>query len=83
MCVMLIYNVDVHEATEIDGGPMTMSDLKETTVTGRVNRRSRKLIEVAAEGRGVTVSKFVAEAAERAALHSLVHGDRQETAASN
>ena len=71
--------------TQADLDKMPWAELKDLARENSVPvaRRSRKLIEVAAEGRGVTVSKFVAEAAERAALHSLVHGDRQETAASN
>ena len=61
---------------------MGQRQLKEATVTARLDWRARRLIEVAAGDRGVTVSRFVADSAERAALDSLIpFGNRQEAVA--
>lgn len=48
-----------------------MEDNLLTTVSGRVSPRTRRLAETAAELRGSTLSAFVAQAVEHAALREL------------
>lgn len=48
-----------------------MSDPKETTISARVTPRVRRLVEVAAEAQGTTVSRFVADTVEENALRRL------------
>ncbi len=44
---------------------------RETTVTARVTRADRRLLEAAAEARRATISAYVADAAMRAARRDL------------
>ena len=48
------------------------TEMKESTVTGRVTHRGRQLIEAAAGSRGVTLSRFVSAAAEAEARRELL-----------
>lgn len=60
--------VNVYRAGEIRVG----KQLKTETVSTRVSGRTRQLIATAAALRKVTVSRFVAEAAKRAASRELL-----------
>lgn len=48
-----------------------MSDLKQSTISARVTPRVRRLVEVAADAEGTTVSQFVADTVEQNALRRL------------
>ena len=57
-----------------------MSVTKPRTISARVAPRTRRLAELAAEQRGVTLSAFTAEAIERTARKILL-GPSQQSAA--
>lgn len=52
-----------------------MSDLKGTTISARVTPRVRRLVEVAAEAKGITLSRFVADTVEEKAVRSIAGTD--------
>lgn len=50
-------------------------ELKNTTISARVTARVRRLVEVAADAEGTTVSQFVADTVEANAVRSLTGAD--------
>ncbi len=50
---------------------------KPATISGRVSLRVRRMAEVAAQGRGVTLSRFVADAVEHEARREFLADTEQ------
>ena len=60
-----------------------MKILKKAVISTRVSTRTRQLAAVAAHVRGVTLSRFVAEAVEEAARRELMGDARRNEATSS